>query len=80
MTSDKDRACFAEIAATPVETYVSQQHASRLQRLEAHIARCISQGAAVLSYHQSRDLAFKAQAAASKIHAEYLVLVEPVEG
>ena len=38
-----------------------------------------SVGTTVLSYHGSRDLAFKAQAAARNAHPEYLVLVEPVE-
>lgn len=79
VVSDKERAAYTAAAALPVEQYIAQQHAYRLQRLEDHITRCISQGATVLSYHCSRDLAFKAQAAASKVHPEYRVMVEPVE-
>lgn len=73
------RAGYADIAAMTVEAYVAKCHADRLQRLEAFIVQKSTKGALVLSYHGSRDLAFKAQAAASKAHPAYLVLVEPVE-
>ena len=79
VVSEKDRACYAATAALPVEEYISQTYAAHLQRLEEYISKCIPQGPAVLSYPTSRDLAFKAQSAASKNYPEYRVLVEPVE-
>lgn len=79
VTSDTERARYAEAAALSVDQYVAGRRVQSLNRLEEHINKCISKGAAVLSYHGSRELAFKAQAAASKTHPEYLVLVEPVE-
>jgi hypothetical protein len=77
VVSNEERARYALVAARSVEQHVAAEHAARLQRLEAHIDRLISAGTQVLSYHQGRDRAFKAQAAASKAHPAYLVLVEP---
>jgi hypothetical protein len=79
VVSPAERANCERIAALSLDAYVAQAHADSLKRDEAWISKKISQGAQVLSYHGSRDLAFKAQAAARSVHTEYLVLVEPVD-
>lgn len=79
VVSAEERARMAAVAAMPLEDYVAQCRVAHFERYEKLIAHRAAQGSVVLSYHMSRDLAFKAQAQANKTHGEYLVLVEPTD-
>ena len=67
--TDEERTRYAAIAARTVDECVAESRAKHFQRYEDMIARRREAGPAVLSYHMSRDLAFKAQAQARKTHA-----------
>jgi hypothetical protein len=77
--TDAERARYAVIAAMPVEAYIAKCHADSLHRLEAEISRRLSVGAEVLSYCGRYDLAIKAQAAATRDHPAWTVIILPVE-
>jgi hypothetical protein len=76
---DKDSALKWLDGATTVEEFAAKLSAQSLARLEKYIALKKATGNCVLSWHSSRDLAFKAKDAARDKNPAYLTLVWEVD-
>jgi hypothetical protein len=76
---NKNSAAKALAGCENLTLFLEMQAGMRALRLDKLVADMAERGNCVLSWHGTRDLAFKAQSAARDKHPAYLLLVEPVD-